>query len=46
MIGNVFLPFKPVNNSSRENLQETIEMLFDDSAITAVEDMALAKAIG
>jgi predicted RNase H-like HicB family nuclease len=29
----------------RENLQEVIEMLFDDPAITAVEDIALAKAI-
>ena len=29
----------------RENLQEVIEMLLEDSAITAVEDIALAKAI-
>lgn len=29
----------------REKLQEVIEMLFDDPAITAVEDIALAKAI-
>jgi predicted RNase H-like HicB family nuclease len=29
----------------RENLQEVIEMLFDDSEITALEDIALAKAI-
>jgi len=29
----------------RENLQEVIEMLFDDSEITTVEDIALAKAI-
>ena len=32
-------------NELRENLQEVIEMLFDDPAITAVEDMALAKMI-
>ena len=29
----------------RENLQEVIEMLLEDPAITAVEDIALAKAI-
>ena len=29
----------------RENLREPIEMLFDDPAITALEDIALAKAI-
>ena len=29
----------------RKNLQEVIEMLLEDSAITAVEDIALAKAI-
>jgi hypothetical protein len=29
----------------RENLQEVIEMLFHDPAITALEDIALAKAI-
>ena len=29
----------------RENLQEVIAILFDDSAITALEDIALAKAI-
>jgi predicted RNase H-like HicB family nuclease len=29
----------------RENLQEVIEMLLEDPAITALEDIALAKAI-
>jgi predicted RNase H-like HicB family nuclease len=29
----------------RENFQEVIEMLLEDPAITAVEDIALAKAI-
>jgi predicted RNase H-like HicB family nuclease len=29
----------------REKLQEVIETLFDDSAITALEDIAIVKAI-